>query len=167
MLHCISVNERRRRFAYRNVVINTQSMRQETFHTHSKITIHIWCKNNGMILNSAKTKVMFVTTKQKRQRLDDDNLNLLYNNDPLQAVTNDKILVVFVDNNLTWSEHIEQFNMVRTQRKLCQIFGYFRKLSPSYHKTIGYNFKSLIFNLILTFVISHGAVWQKQTNLRF
>ena len=36
---CISVSEKRRRFAYRNVVISTQSMRQETFHTHSKITI--------------------------------------------------------------------------------------------------------------------------------
>ena len=37
---CISVSERRRRFAYRNVVISTQSMWQETFQTHSKITVH-------------------------------------------------------------------------------------------------------------------------------
>ena len=69
--------------------------------------LHIWCKNSSVVLNSAKTKVMFVTTKQKRRRLDDDNPNLLYNNDPLQTVTNDKTLGVFVDSNLTWSEHIK------------------------------------------------------------
>ena len=27
--------------------------------------LHIWCKNNGMVLNSVKTKVMLVTTNQK------------------------------------------------------------------------------------------------------
>ena len=26
--------------------------------------LHIWCKNNGMVLNSVKTKVMLVTTKE-------------------------------------------------------------------------------------------------------
>ena len=38
--------------------------------------LQLWCKNNGMILNSAKTKVMFVTTNQKRQRLSNDKLKL-------------------------------------------------------------------------------------------
>ena len=69
--------------------------------------LQTWCKNNGMVLNSAKTKVMFVTTSQKRQRLIDDNLKLFYNNDALHTITNDKILGVFVDNNLTWSEHVK------------------------------------------------------------
>ena len=68
--------------------------------------LHIWCQNNGMILNSAKTKVMLVTTNQKRQRLNNDNLDLNFNNEPLTMITNEKILGVYVDNNLTWSEHI-------------------------------------------------------------
>ena len=122
--------------------------------------LHIWCKNNGMILNSAKTKVMFVKTKKKRQRLD-DNLNLLYNNDPLQTVTNDKILGIFVDNSLTWSDHIKHLT-----KKIVSNIWLLSKLSPPNHKLIVYNFTSLIFNLILTFVISHGAVHQKQTNIR-
>ena len=63
--------------------------------------LQIWCKNNGMVLNSAKTKVMFVTTNQKRQRLVNDNLELFYNDDALHTITNDKILGAFVDNNLT------------------------------------------------------------------
>ena len=72
--------------------------------------LQIWCKNNGMVLNSAKTKVMFVTTNQKRQRLVNDNLELFYNDDALHTITNDKILGVFVDNNLTWSKHVKHIS---------------------------------------------------------
>ena len=69
--------------------------------------LHIWCKSNGMVLNSAKTKVMLVTTSQRRNRLDCDSLNLKFNNEDLNMISNDKLLGVFVDNNLTWSEHIK------------------------------------------------------------
>ena len=69
--------------------------------------LQLWCKSNGMMLNSAKTKVMFVTTNQKRHRLDNDKLKLFYNDEELQAIDNDKILGVFVDNNLTWSGHVK------------------------------------------------------------
>ena len=34
--------------------------------------LDIWCKHNGMVLNSSKTKVMLVTTSQKRSKLNDD-----------------------------------------------------------------------------------------------
>ena len=67
--------------------------------------LHVWCKENGMILNSSKTKVMLVTTSQKRQRLARDILDLRFNNDILNSISNDKILGVFVDNNLAWTDH--------------------------------------------------------------
>ena len=54
-----------------------------------------------------KTKVMLVTTYQKRQRLTNDHLDLTYNKESLNMISNDKILGVFVDNNLTWSNHIK------------------------------------------------------------
>ena len=69
--------------------------------------LHIWCRGNGMILNSSKTKVMLVTTNQKRQKLINDNLALKFNNESLHTISGDKILGVFVDNNLTWSFHIK------------------------------------------------------------
>ena len=69
--------------------------------------LHLWCKNNGMVLKSAKTKVMFVKTSQKRQKLNNDNLKLFYNYETLQTIKSDKILGVFVDNNLSWSEHVK------------------------------------------------------------
>ena len=69
--------------------------------------LHIWCRSNDMILNSSKTKVMLVRTNQKQQRLSNDNLDLKFNNETLDMISNDKILGVFVDNNLTWSDHIK------------------------------------------------------------
>ena len=72
--------------------------------------LHIWCRANGMILNSSKTKVMLVTTNQKRQRLSNDNLNLNINNNALNMISNDKILGVFVDDNLTWSHHVKHLS---------------------------------------------------------
>ena len=62
--------------------------------------LHVWCRNNGMVLNSAKTKVMLVTTSQKRQRLHHTNLNLQFIDETLKMIPNDKNLCVFVHNNL-------------------------------------------------------------------
>ena len=63
-----------------------------------------------MVLNSTKTKVMLITTNQKRHGLDTDGLNLNFTVEPLQVITSDKILGVFVDNNLTWNEHIKHIS---------------------------------------------------------
>ena len=52
--------------------------------------LHIWCGGNGMILNSSKTKVMLVTTNQKRQKLINDNLALKFNNESLHTISGDK-----------------------------------------------------------------------------
>ena len=70
--------------------------------------LHIWCKYNGMVLNSTKTKVMLITTCQKRQRLPSTciNLNLNYSEELLKMVSNGKNLGVFVDDNLVWSDHV-------------------------------------------------------------
>ena len=69
--------------------------------------LNIWCKNNGMVLNTAKTKVMLITTKQKRKGLGNADIDLNYNDDQLQTISSSKILGVFVDNNLCWSEHVK------------------------------------------------------------
>ena len=69
--------------------------------------LHVWCRNNGMILNSSKTKVLLVTTTQKLQRLHNKNLDLKFNNESLNMISNDKILGIYVDNNLNWSDHIK------------------------------------------------------------
>ena len=69
-------------------------------------TLNTWCKCNGMLLNSSKTKIMLVTTNQKRQILDKEIFDLELNEESLSMICNDIILGVFVDQNLTWSDHI-------------------------------------------------------------
>ena len=74
---------------------------------HSLISLHRWCKGNGMVLNTSKTKVMLITTKQKRIHLDIDELSLNYENTKLNEISGDKILGVYVDNCLTFTGHID------------------------------------------------------------
>lgn len=69
-----------------------------------------WCKSNGMVINISKTKIMLITTKQKRAHLDNDLLHLTYNSAVLSNTSCDKILGVHIDNNLTWSTHIENIS---------------------------------------------------------
>ena len=68
--------------------------------------LNTWCKCNGMLHNSPKTKIVLVTTNQKRQRLDKEILDLTFYEESLRVNSNDKILRVFVDKNLTRSDHI-------------------------------------------------------------
>ena len=86
---------------------------QDTIEKNLQIALkelHKWCKNNGMVLNSTKTKVMLITTNQKRHGFDRDGPSLNFNVEPLQVIVNDKLLGVFVDNNLTWNKHIKHIS---------------------------------------------------------
>ena len=56
-----------------------------------------------MLLNTEKkNKVMLITTRQKRIKLDATLLSLSYNEIDLQLTTGDKILGVYIDENFLW-----------------------------------------------------------------
>ena len=63
--------------------------------------LSVWCKLNEMLLNTEKTKVMIITTSQKRLNLHNSILNLTLTNDSLINIDNVKVLGVCIDNNLT------------------------------------------------------------------
>ena len=74
--------------------------------------VHIWCLENGMLINiekKTKTKLMLIANRQKRHTLIDGNLKLEYNNLELQISSNEKILGVHVDESLVWNNHFQQF----------------------------------------------------------
>ena len=56
---------------------------------------------------------MLVTTHQKRQILDTEKLYLRFYEESLNMISNDKIKGVFVDQNLTWSDHIRHLRKDR------------------------------------------------------
>ena len=49
-----------------------------------------WCRENGMILNIDKTKVMLIASGQKITVLGDTVLNLQYNDIDIKMTTSDK-----------------------------------------------------------------------------
>ena len=57
--------------------------------------LNTWCKCDGMLLNSSKTKVMLGTTNQKRLRLHTEIIDLKFNEEVLSMISNDKTLGVF------------------------------------------------------------------------
>ena len=50
---------------------------------------------------------MLITTSQKHLRLHDYVLNLNCNSDIIKNVNNDKVIGVLLNNNLTWSIHMQ------------------------------------------------------------
>ncbi|MCG8113419.1 MAG: reverse transcriptase domain-containing protein [Candidatus Thiodiazotropha taylori] len=86
--------------------ISTSKEAVQTNLQKALLNLDVWCRHNGMVINSSKTKVMLITTSQKRSKLDNDTLQLKYKDVTLHMVSYDKILGVYVDNNLTWSYHI-------------------------------------------------------------
>ena len=78
-----------------------------------------------MVINLDKTKAMLVTTRQKRSRLDND-LNILFNDVSLFAVSNEKVLGIQIDNHLSWGDHIRKVTkkMSTNIRLLSKIIAY-------------------------------------------
>ena len=124
--------------------------------------LHIWCKNNGMVLNAAKTKVMLITTNQKRRGLNKEGLNLKYKDDTLQTTSNEKILGVFVDNNLLWSEHVKHIT-----KKIASNIWLQSKIKIFLSQEYRVQFYKSYIQPHIDFVILSGEVRQKVTNLRF
>ena len=59
-----------------------------------------------MLISTTKTKVLLITTPQKRIHLNNNILQLTYNTENLSVVACEKILGVLIENNLTWANHI-------------------------------------------------------------
>ena len=68
-----------------------------------------WLQGNKLSLNVAKTHSMLITTKQKRNILQEKNLNLELNirESELEVVQKTKYLGVQIDCSLDWKEHIK------------------------------------------------------------
>ena len=118
--------------------------------------VHIWCLENGMLINTEKTKLMLIASRQKRHTLIDGNLKLEYNNLELQISSNEKILGVHVDENLFWNNHFQQVSKKISSYRwlLSQIRTYLTKQ----HRLLYYN----------AYIKSHleycCVVWGNSTN---
>ena len=53
------------------------------------------------------TKVMLITSRQKRNNFHEGELSLKYNDIDIKMTTSDNILGVYVDENLKWNNHYQ------------------------------------------------------------
>ena len=60
-----------------------------------------------MVLNTDKTKVMLITSRQKRLTLQNPGLSLRYSDIDIKMTPSEKILGVHVDDNLMWNNHFQ------------------------------------------------------------
>ena len=71
-----------------------------------------------MVINTDKTKVMLITNRQKRSNLQDNNLELNFNDVDLKLSSNEKILGVQIEENLLWNSHVQYIS-----KKKLPIYG--------------------------------------------
>ena len=82
-----------------------------------------WTHLNHMALHPHKTKFMLVTTRQKRQNLT-KTLPILYiDKVEVEEVVSHKVLGITIDNNLSWSKHLENIS-----RNIASKLYQFRKI---------------------------------------
>ena len=84
---------------------NIQTLQQNL--QNSLILLNKWCRENGMVINTDKTKVMLITSRQKLYNLQNDNLLLKSCGVDLKLSSNEKILGVQIEENLIWNDHFQ------------------------------------------------------------
>ena len=71
------------------------------------INFDTWCKDNDMTLHLGKTLAMFLSTKQGTSKIMSDPPIISLHDSTIKVSEQEKLLGVFIDNNLSWSTHIE------------------------------------------------------------
>ena len=88
----------------------------------------MWCQLNHMSINSDKSKVMFISSRQNRQ-LVQSYPEIPYHDSVINSCLSGKLLGVTVNNSLSWSDHIE------TVIKKCNTYLYIVSLIKLYLST--------------------------------
>lgn len=69
--------------------------------------LHTWCLINGMKINRDKTKVLLITSSQKKSTMVNSNLELKYENIVLKTSCSEKLLGVYIADTLKWDVHVK------------------------------------------------------------
>ena len=96
-----------------------------------------WSEDNILIINTAKTKCVLITTKQRRHHLRNNQLAITLNDQQLQQLKQHKVIGVDVDENLQWREHVNG-----VFKKVSQTLALFRRIKhflPKWSKIMFYN----------------------------
>ena len=82
-----------------------------------------WCNLNHMSLNPQKSKLMLLTTRQKRQNMTSKLPPIYIKKTIIEEVDAHQVLGTTIDNNLTWTAHINKLSNTISKQvyQLCKI----------------------------------------------
>ena len=98
--------------------------------------IQTWCKQNDMVLNETKTKSMVIGTKQRLSKLE-SNLSLEINNEIIENSKSEKLLGVFIDQNLDFDKHIDY--VCKNVSSKIGLLNKIKKFLPLHTRKLYYN----------------------------
>ena len=95
-------------------------------------SVYTWCLENGMLINTEKTNLMLIASRQKRNSLIDSDLKITFNDIDLKISSDEKILGVHVDQNV-WNNHFGTY-----LKRYHRTFDYYRRLEHILMFNIGF-----------------------------
>ena len=90
-----------------------------------------------MVLNTEKTNVILITSRQRRSNLQNPNLSLRYNEIYINMTTVSKILGVQVDENLLWN--IQLLHISKKVSSYLWLLSKIRQYLSIEHRLLFYN----------------------------
>ena len=121
-----------------NQIINTELANLSTWFTSNKLSVNI-------------NKSCYILFKTKNKKIDNSSLNILLNGTLLPQVKFTKFLGVLIDENLTWSNHIE--SIVNKISKSAGLICKLKYILPTYVLLTLYN------TLILPYLNYCALIW--------
>ena len=76
----------------------------------------LWIRRNRLILNSDKTKIMLIGSKQRLSSIGDKQLNVNLHGQELECVHEYKCLGVVIDSSLDFKKHMEYISKTIKQK---------------------------------------------------
>ncbi|KAK3105561.1 hypothetical protein FSP39_000518 [Pinctada imbricata] len=94
-----------------------------------------WCSQNKMIINTDKSKVMLVASSHKQKS--NPNLSIQIHNQLLENVEQEKLLGVFIDKSMTFTQHINY--ICKNVSSKIALLGRIKKFLPIPTRKLYYN----------------------------
>ena len=109
-----------------------------------------WFRANRLSLNLTKTN--FIIFRSHRKPIPNQNFNISIDNKPILQVKSTKFLGVYVDEHLTWKEHIAHIS-----NKIAKNVGILSRISYLLPRNI---ISNLYYSLIQPYLVYCNIVWQ-------
>ena len=100
-------------------------------------SVYTWCLENGMLINTEKTELMLIASRQKRNSLIDSDLKMTFKDIDLKISSNEKILGVHADQNFVWNNHFRHIS--KTISSHLWLLSKFRTYLNVQHRLLYYN----------------------------